>query len=770
MLFAVESNNGPTLYRSADGGATWQLLTAPLRFVVADPKNPGVMYGLGWSQVYRSGDDGATWISLPAAPPASYHSLAVDSAGNVYCADLTYGAGVAVSADGGTTWTHRDVPGMVEALVGDPDSAALYAATNTQVLVSTDGLATTRAIGVPPTITQLGVAPALTTGAPGVLFAIAAAVTSDAYVIKLDASGNTLWATYLGGSQDDVASAIAVDASGNVYVAGTTSSADFPSTPGAMGPKAGGGNFVAKLSPAGSLVYSAAFTEGGSIAALAVDAAGNAYVAGTITEYTGGGFFSFPVWSAIASKLDVAGARGLYSTKLTANRGNAIAVDTDGSAYVGGDASVWKLSPGGSLVYQSKLNGTAWALALDLAHTLYVAGDTSQPGFVTTPGAYQTRFWPYRTDIAGELVGYSGNRGFVMRLSPDTGEVLASTLLSGENWDRALALALDAAGNVTVGGVTASNSFPLEGAFQARFGYYAGFVARLMGDLSTLLFSTYVGDTRNFQVPGVAVGGDGKVFFAGDTSNATTPIAGTTTPSAAADSFVVDLNMVDSAPPVIQAVVNQASQVGTRIAPNQTIVVTAAGAGSGAVVLLDDQPLPTLTADAGRIVARIPVDYPVTSARTLRVQSGSVVPDPLLVAGAAAAPAIYTKDGSGRGEALVFHEDGSLNSPDNPAAPDSIIAIACNGVGRVTFDGDYAVAAAPVSVYVDGFYANGVDAHMVQLPGIPGDTYLIRVRVPNPPIEGFKLPPLVSLTLNVGGTSNLDGSRSQAQVARSIQQ
>jgi uncharacterized protein (TIGR03437 family) len=236
------------------------------------------------------------------------------------------------------------------------------------------------------------------------------------------------------------------------------------------------------------------------------------------------------------------------------------------------------------------------------------------------------------------------------------------------------------------------------------------------------------------------------------------------------DIFVAGLGQVPPAPPVLQGVVNSASLVGTRIAPNQEITVLAPGAGPDSVVLVDNHPLPVLSAAPGKIVAQIPIDQPITDASTLRVQSDGSLSDPLLVAGAAAAPAIYTRDGSGHGEALVFHEDGSLNSPDNPAAPGSIIAIACNGVGRITFDGDYAVAERPVSVYVDGFYANGVDAHMAQIPGIPGDTYVIRVYVPVPKIDGFKMPPLVSLTLNVGGTSNVSGILSQADVAISIKQ
>jgi uncharacterized protein (TIGR03437 family) len=174
-----------------------------------------------------------------------------------------------------------------------------------------------------------------------------------------------------------------------------------------------------------------------------------------------------------------------------------------------------------------------------------------------------------------------------------------------------------------------------------------------------------------------------------------------------------------------------------------------------------------LASSSGRIVAQIPSRFPIAATTTVRVRSAGVLSDPLLVSSASAAPTIYTLDGSGRGNALVFHEDGSLNSPANPAAPGSVIAIACNGIGPVKLVGEYAVAENTVSVYVDGFYAIGVDAHMMQLPGVPGETYVIRVRVPDPQIAGFKMPPFVSLTLNVGGVSNASGLLSQTSPSAS---
>jgi sugar lactone lactonase YvrE len=113
----------------------------------------------------------------------------------------------------------------------------------------------------------------------------------DAFVAKLNAAGSALsYFTFVGGSFSNVVKAIAVDGSGNAYVAGTTASGDFPTTPGAL--QSGNGNpgnglnhgFVAKLNSTGSAFLYATYLGGNradSANAVAIDLAGNAYVAGS---------------------------------------------------------------------------------------------------------------------------------------------------------------------------------------------------------------------------------------------------------------------------------------------------------------------------------------------------------------------------------------------------------------------------------------------------------------------------------------------------------
>ena len=155
--------------------------------------------------------------------------------------------------------------------------------------------------------------------------------STDAFVAKVNAAGNALvYSSYLRGSSDDAGHGIAVDASGNAYVTGSTTSTDLPtlnalqSTPG--------GAFAAKLDPSGALLYSTYLggaSDGGT--AIAVDPAGEAFVAGFGTGVTANGF---------VTALNAADSAALYTIRLGGsgndNRPAGIAVDRSGDAYVTG--------------------------------------------------------------------------------------------------------------------------------------------------------------------------------------------------------------------------------------------------------------------------------------------------------------------------------------------------------------------------------------------------------------------------------------------------
>jgi len=174
----------------------------------------------------------------------------------------------------------------------------------------------------------------------------------DAFVSKLNPAGTALeYSTYLGGTGADLGQAIAVDAAGSAYVAGYTNSTNFPTISAFQGAKSGSATtndgFVVKLSPAGDALVYSTYLGGASadtISAIAVDAAGSAFVTGS-TESS-----NFPLQApfqsiklaqtdAFVTKLAPAGNALVFSTLLTGggyDYGTAIAVDADGNVYVGG--------------------------------------------------------------------------------------------------------------------------------------------------------------------------------------------------------------------------------------------------------------------------------------------------------------------------------------------------------------------------------------------------------------------------------------------------
>jgi beta-propeller repeat-containing protein len=270
---------------------------------------------------------------------------------------------------------------------------------------------------------------------------------NDAFITKLNPTGTVLiYSTYLGGSNSDEGFGIVVDALGNAYVTGTTTSTNFPTSNAFQIAFAGGTRdaFVTKINPAGTgPVYSTYLGGGGDDSghSIAVDATGNAYLSGAtgsinfpttpgafqMTFQGGDGSFLppfgfLPPLDAFATKLNATGSALVYSTYLGGSSDEAglgIAVDAGGNAYVTGltdstnfptlnaiqstfaggdrDAFVTKINPMGTgLVYSTYLGGTGddvgFGIALDglPSPNAYVTGVTASVNFPTTPGAFQT--------------------------------------------------------------------------------------------------------------------------------------------------------------------------------------------------------------------------------------------------------------------------------------------------------------------------------------------------------------------------------------------
>jgi Beta-propeller repeat len=261
----------------------------------------------------------------------------------------------------------------------------------------------------------------------------------DAFVTKLNHNGSALvYSTYLGGRIGDSAQGIAVDWAGHAYVAGTTNSGNFPTTPGAYQTTSGGLTdiFVTKLNAAGSgLVYSARL--GGnsydSAFGLAVDSWGHAYVIG----YTSSG--NFPTTPG-AYQTSFGGLNDVFVTKLNA----------------GGSALVYSTYLGGSGADFGK------GVAVDWWGHAYVTGYTYSSDFPTTGDAYQTSL--------GNPAG-SDTDAFVTKLSPNGSALVYSTYLGGSARDSASGVAVDRWGRAYITGMTSSSNFPTtDGAYQTSFG------------------------------------------------------------------------------------------------------------------------------------------------------------------------------------------------------------------------------------------------------------------------------------------------------------
>ena len=401
----------------------------------------------------------------------------------------------------------------------------------------------------------------------------------DAFVAKLNPQGTALvYSTYLGGTGDDEGVRVAVDSSGQAYVAGFTDSIDFPTAGPLQGSNGGGAcgttaypapcydAFVAKLTAAGSnLVYSTYLGGTGDdfASSIAADSSGNAYVGGLTsssnfpvtygalqTGYGGGPFDGF------VAKINPAGSSLVYSTYLGGSQEdhvNGIALDAAGDAFLTGQTDsanfpvragfqpkytagpcgsalssipcfegfVGELnSTGSALVYSSYLGGSAASygsdVALDSSGAAYVAGWTTSKDFPVTQGAYDAT-WGGTNEV------------FVAKIAAGGSAISYATYLGDIYPDQANSIAVDGGGNAWIAGFTYGGKFPVASPLQAASGgIYDAFVSEFDPTGSTLLFSTYLGGTGNDVAGGLALDSSGNVYVTGATFSTDFPI----TPSA----------------------------------------------------------------------------------------------------------------------------------------------------------------------------------------------------------------------------------------------
>jgi hypothetical protein len=325
--------------------------------------------------------------------------------------------------------------------------------------------------------------------------------SSDVFVAKFDSSGKQLlYRTILGGTSSDTGIAIAVNAAGEVAITVDTLSADFPLLRPLLEEKPEEGGVLAKLDATGKLASSTFLNVefSGARQNVAFDESGNIYITGM---YWAGGtegrenvaLYSLSADGSKLLRLEHFGGDWI-------DKGVALVVTPDGTAYIAGstefrdggfplsdnafqktcgaksygandsycdgDAFVAVVRPNGEIQYATYLGGKGsddvQGIGLDSASNVYVAGTTSSQNF------------PTKQAFQGTWLGeYNFSNGFVTKFTPDLSAQAYSTFLASQDAhgsDYIYGMAVDAAGNTFVTGLTNGQSFPLKDAVQSELG------------------------------------------------------------------------------------------------------------------------------------------------------------------------------------------------------------------------------------------------------------------------------------------------------------
>jgi hypothetical protein len=359
-----------------------------------------------------------------------------------------------------------------------------------------------------------------------------------------------IYSTYLGGSDDDFATAIAEDGGGNAYITGQTSG-NFPVSAGPYQSAFGGGPtdaFVAKFNVSGNFLLYATYMGGNGTDegwGIAVNGAGNAFVTGQ----TNG---NFPATGGVVQPAYGGGAQNAFVAELN-TFGSALIFST----YLGGS--------GGSVGY---------GIVVDGVGNTYVTGE-ALANYTTTAGSYQPLF------------GGSAANGFVTKLNPGATALLYSTYLGGPSTGYETAIALDGAGDAYVTGEAQVNFPATAGTFQTVYGggLYDAVVAKLNPTGTALLYGTYIGGSGNDFGYAIAVDGAGNAFVTGFTTSPNFPTTGgayQTVLNGAQDAFVLKLNPAGAALPYSTYLGGNGTTSGQGIAvdPSGNIYVTGSTTGN----------------------------------------------------------------------------------------------------------------------------------------------------------------------------------------------
>jgi hypothetical protein len=390
------------------------------------------------------------------------------------------------------------------------------------------------------------------------------------------------WSTFLGTATDamyDDAAALATDAQGNLYVGGLTAldthaipTDSFPTTPTSLdpaNPRSPGDNcaytcgYVLKLTPTHQVVYGA-LIYGLTVKAVAVDAAGEAYITGNTLDSTNfpgtpGVFDNDPGGQVFLSKLSADGSAFVFSALFPGDVGNGLAVDAQGNAYVVGQVSVPNLpttpgtikptNPIGATINQDGFLLKVSADGTRLLYGTYLGGsgaDVANAVLVDAQGEAIVAGQTASSDFTGLTATVNGpSDAFLIKVSADASHIVAGQIFGGSGDDYATALAADGLGGWLMCGATTSTDLPVSPrAFQTRLlGQRNGWVRRLDSGFNSK-YLTYFGGSFIDGCLGIAADASGDAYLVGVTFSAdlpTSPGAFQEATSAVTDEFLINL-------------------------------------------------------------------------------------------------------------------------------------------------------------------------------------------------------------------------------------
>ncbi|HLG97736.1 MAG TPA: SBBP repeat-containing protein [Bryobacteraceae bacterium] len=779
----VYAATGDKFFVSTDGGETWQPSTQGITgnlpiMIAADPSQGGVVYaGVQAQQTFfRSTDFGQTWspillteFGLSAVPRA----MAFGTNGVIVVGtDL----GLFTSADRGNTWTPASTQVIFnnQSLVFSP-SGTLYMVNPSGVQSSTDNGQTFKPLLPGVQFTQqarIAIDPnnpdelyitdknvlyrstdagqtwsqlplpfyaspqTILSAAPSKLF-LGIAVQSTGFLTKLSPDGSQiLYSTYFGGSGNDNPTGIAVDASRNVYIAGFTSSPDFPTTPGAFQNKLSHAPevFVSKFSPDGSkLIYSTLVgseADFGLPVSVAVDAGGNAVIAGTTSgdfpttssaqptvrpQGCGVGPPYVPLGPAFATKIAPDGKALVYSILIggaCATYGSGVALDPSGNVWIAGstvgsdllatsdalqtnyggglsDGFLARVNSSGSIDYLTYIGGPGYdavnAIAIDSSGAIYLSGESGGLSQPASAGAFQAQAnasCRYFSPGPGGAFQVEGN-ALVLKLDPKAHSVQRLTYLGAPGCLAGSAIGIDPQGEPWIAGSTnqALLTFPTVSPVQIGG---AGFISKFSADFTKLLFSSYFD-----SISGLVLDPSGAAFVAGTTA-LSRPFFSPISQSAylakidSSPSPSIAVGSIDSVDPVV----NPSNFQG--IAPGEVIQILGQNLGpatptpgviqsgflqtsvAGVQVTFDGVAVPLLSVSAQQIELVAPFELTGKTRTVVQVQYNGAKSNPVQVVVSGSALQILG----------VFNQDFTPNSASNPAKPGSIMTLYLAGVGQ----------------------------------------------------------------------------------------